>query len=226
MSRSLAMNSGSRDSLKVLTRCGTSPCAFQIPCTAPRLMPTALAMARPVQWVASPGGASRVNSTTRSTVASDRRGVPGGRVLSRRRPATPSAINRSCQRQTHGLDLPVRCRIVLVPRSSAVARTISARPTCFLRAAAIGHHRLQAGTVGGRNLDGDPFAHPTDLAPSRRMGTVCLGQSTSVQTLLLLIALISVVLMWPAAPCNPILVMRAAPDAKNLKDQCAEAFRV
>src|SRR3954463_3198069 len=178
MSRSLAMNSGPRDSLKVLTRCGTSPCAFQIPCTAPRLMPTALAIARPVQWVASPGGASRVNSTTRSTVASDRRGVPGGRVLSRSRPATPSAMNRSCQRQTHGLDLPVRCRIVLVPRSSAVARMISARPTCFLRAAAIGHHRLQAGTLGGRNLDGDPVAHPTDLAPSRRMGTVCLGQST------------------------------------------------
>src|SRR3954447_1801243 len=131
MSRSLAMNSGSRASLKVLTRCGTSPCAFQIPCTAPRLMPTALALARPVQWVASPGGASRVNSTTRSTVASDRRGVPGGRVLSRRSPATPSAMNRSCQRQTHGLDLPVRCMIVLVPRSSAVARMISARQTCF-----------------------------------------------------------------------------------------------
>ncbi len=49
------------DELRVLgqkarTRCGTSPCAFQMPCTALKLMPTALAIARPVQCVASPDG--------------------------------------------------------------------------------------------------------------------------------------------------------------------------
>lgn len=125
------MNAGSVDSLKVLTRCGTSPCAFQIPCTALRLIPAAAAIARPVQCVASPGGSSRVRSTTRSTVASGNGGVPGGRVLSRSRPSTPSAMNRACQRPTQGLLLPVRRMISAVPQPSAVARMILARQTCF-----------------------------------------------------------------------------------------------
>src|SRR3954463_11165424 len=83
MSRNLLINAGSLDSLKVRTRCGTSPCAFEMPCTALRLIPIAFAMARPVQCVVSPGGTWRVSSTTRSTVALGSGGVRGGRVLSR-----------------------------------------------------------------------------------------------------------------------------------------------
>jgi hypothetical protein len=58
------------------------------------------------------------------------------------------------------------------------AREIRRMPLCSGPTETLGT-RAQVGTVGGRDLDGDPFAHPTDLAPSRRMGTVCLGQSTS-----------------------------------------------
>jgi hypothetical protein len=43
----------------------------------------------------------------------------------------PSRMKRSCQRQTHGLDLPVRRTIAAVPQPPAVARTILARQTCF-----------------------------------------------------------------------------------------------
>ncbi len=57
-----------------------------------------------------------------------------GRVLSRSRPSKPSSMNRSCQRQTQVLDLPVRRMISFVPNPSAVNRTISARQTCFCAA--------------------------------------------------------------------------------------------
>jgi hypothetical protein len=141
------MNAGSRGSLKVRTRCGTSPCAFQMPCTTLGLIPATLAIARPVQWVASPGGAWRVSSTTRSTVAAGSGGLPGGRVLSRSSPATPSAMNRACQRQTHGFDTPARRMISAVPQPAAVARMTAARQTCFcglLRSATIAFRRARS----------------------------------------------------------------------------------
>ena len=56
MSRSLSTNAGSLDSLNCRTRCGWSPCARQMRCTELTLTPAALAIAAPVQWVASPGG--------------------------------------------------------------------------------------------------------------------------------------------------------------------------
>ena len=58
-----------------------------------------LAINRPVQCVVSPGGSQSVRATTRSATSSGRRGVPGGRVLSRSKPSTPSSMNRACQRQ-------------------------------------------------------------------------------------------------------------------------------
>ena len=131
MSRSLAANAGSLDSLKVRTRCGRSLCARQTRSTELGLVPVASAMALAVQWVASCGGSAAVSSTTRSIVSCARGGMRDGRVLSRSSPATPSRMNRSCQRQTHGFDLPVRRMISPVPRPSAVPRTILARQTCF-----------------------------------------------------------------------------------------------
>src|SRR3954447_26328809 len=80
MSRSLLMNSGSVESLNILTRCGTSPCAFKIACTEPKLIPTASAIARPVQCVASPGGTPPKPRTTcldRRSYGRHRRPQPG-----------------------------------------------------------------------------------------------------------------------------------------------------
>ena len=94
-------------------------------------MPTALAMARTVQCVASLPGGSSVSATTLSTSDGASGAMPGGRVLSRSRPSTPSAMNRSCQRHTQVLDLPVAAMIATVPRPSSVSRTICARHTCF-----------------------------------------------------------------------------------------------
>ena len=114
------------------------------------LIPVAAAMAAAVQWVASPGGSVGVRATTRSIVACDKGGTRGGRVLSRSSPATPSRMNRSCQRQTHGLDLPVRRTISPVPRPSAVARTILARQTCFcglLRSATTASRRARSAAL-------------------------------------------------------------------------------
>jgi hypothetical protein len=51
--------------------------------------------------------------------------------MSRTKPATPLRMNRSCQRQTHGLDTSARRMISAVPQPWAVARMIFARQTCF-----------------------------------------------------------------------------------------------
>jgi hypothetical protein len=77
---------------------------------------------------------------TRCTVTAGNGGLPGLRVLSRVNPATPSAMNRACQRHTTGFDLPERRMISEVPQRSAVARMMLARHTCFcgaLRSATI-----------------------------------------------------------------------------------------
>jgi hypothetical protein len=71
-------------------------------------MPASLAIARPVQWVATPGGSAQVIATTRATVSAGNGGVPGGLVLSRKRPVVPASAKRHCQRQTAGRLTPTR----------------------------------------------------------------------------------------------------------------------
>src|SRR6266849_4641700 len=89
--------------------------AAQIRCTLRWLIPAALAIARPVQCVAWPGGSASVISTTRSIVAGDNGGLPAGRVASCSKPSTPSAMHLACQRQIVGLPLPVCRWIAIVP---------------------------------------------------------------------------------------------------------------
>ena len=108
MSASLVMNSGSRLRLKVRRRCGCSLWAAQIRCTVRNDSPVALAIARPVQWVASPGGSAQVSATTCRTSSSPGGGLPGFLVLSRSSPSTPASAKRCCQRQTAGRLIPAR----------------------------------------------------------------------------------------------------------------------
>ena len=84
-------------------------------CVALRLILAALAMARPVQCVTSPGGGVSVSATTRLATSNPSAGTRDGRVLSRRSPSTPSCMKRSCQRHTAVLALPVRRMISAVP---------------------------------------------------------------------------------------------------------------
>lgn len=76
-------------------------------CTELTLMPTASAIAALVQCDASCGGSSMVNATTRSLTEGSSFAMREGRVLSRKRPSTPSTAKRSCQRQTQVFDLRV-----------------------------------------------------------------------------------------------------------------------
>ena len=54
-------------------------------------MPMSRAIARTVQWVASPGGGASVRATTRSTSSAASRGMRDGRVRSRNSPSTPAS---------------------------------------------------------------------------------------------------------------------------------------
>ena len=121
-------------------------------------MPVAMAIAAAVQWVASPGGSPAVNSTTRAITTLSKGGLRDGRVLSRSRPSTRACMNRSCQRQTTDLLLPVCRMIAAVPSPSAVESTIRARQTCFC-----GLFRLATTAASlGPNVNDDPLAHPPD----------------------------------------------------------------
>jgi hypothetical protein len=107
------------------------PCAFQMRRTALALILLAAAIMSAVQCVVSPGASLSVRATTRSASSGARRAMREGRVLSRSKPSTPSAMKRSCQRQTQVLDLPVRRMIAAVPTPSADNKMIDARQTCF-----------------------------------------------------------------------------------------------
>ena len=83
---------GSLESLNCRTRCGCSPCARQMRWTELTLMPAALAIIAPVQWVASPGGSvERQSDDALGHLRRRAAGCASGRVLSRSRPSTPSS---------------------------------------------------------------------------------------------------------------------------------------
>jgi hypothetical protein len=65
-----------------------------------------------VDWVVSPGGGFNVAATILCALSSSSRASRPGRVFSSKCPSTPSSINRSCQRQTQILLMPV-CRLSL-----------------------------------------------------------------------------------------------------------------
>ena len=73
------------------TRCGFKPAAAQMRPTLEGLMPIAAAIVARLQWVAWAGVAWAVLVSTASFTASVSGGLRDGRVLSRRRPSTPSA---------------------------------------------------------------------------------------------------------------------------------------
>ena len=133
-------------------------------------MPTALAIARPVQWVVSPGGSvsgQRDDPVDRPPGRAAGCAAAGScRAAARRR---PSCMKRSCQRQTQVFDLPVRRMISAVPRPSAVTSTI--RPARHASAGCCGpDDRLQTAAIGGGDGDGDTGAHAPDSHASNPAG--------------------------------------------------------
>src|SRR5207237_10476178 len=101
-------------------------------------MPTALAIAGPVQWLAWCGGSVQVSATTRAVVSAALGALPGLRVLSRSRPSTPRSAKRCCQRHTVGRLTPMLCATCCTDPRSAEASTIRARSTCLRRPVPVG----------------------------------------------------------------------------------------
>src|SRR5256885_12042345 len=111
-------------------------------CTEPTEMPIALAIARPVQWVAWCGGSMQVNATTCAVVSAASGALPGLRVLSRNRPSTPLSAKRCCQRHTVGRLTPMLCATRCAEWRSAEAH--DTRPLdMFARPVAVGRNRRQ-----------------------------------------------------------------------------------
>jgi hypothetical protein len=131
MSVTFSSNCGSLETLNFAVRCGLRPASAQMRCTLVRLMPIAFAIVRTLQCVASAGVSRAVLASTLAFVAALSGLRPGGRVLSRRRPSTPSSAKRLCQRHTQGFDFPVARQIALIVSPSAVSSTIRARQTAF-----------------------------------------------------------------------------------------------
>ena len=150
---------GSLESLNWRTRCGCSPWARQMRWTELTLMPTASAISAPVQWVVSPGGSL-------DGQRHDALGHPGpsgamreGRVLSRRRPSNALRMNRSCQRQTQVLDLPVWRMISLVPSALGRKQHDLGSPDVLLRRVAVLDQSLKPIHVGRSDGKGNAGAH-------------------------------------------------------------------
>jgi hypothetical protein len=91
-----------------------------------------------------------------------------GRVLSRNRPATPSVIKRSCQRQTAFLLVPLPRTISAVPQPSAVSRIMPARQICFCGLFRSTTTAFQLGTGVG----GDPNCDTIKHAIESHVGTL------------------------------------------------------
>jgi hypothetical protein len=140
MSLSLAAKLGSRERLKVRSRYGCNLCFRQMRCTEPTEMPMALAMARPVQWVAWCGGAVQVNATIRAVVSAAIGALPGLRVLSRSTPSTPLSAKRCRHRHTVGRLTPTLRASHCAERRSAEASTRRARSACL-------RDRLRSATI-------------------------------------------------------------------------------
>src|SRR5271168_2665890 len=89
--QAFSTNRLSFDSLKPRTRCGLSPCAFQIRRTLVWLRPTVWAIVRVLHWVAAGGFSCRVLSTTCAITSGANGGLRPGRLASRLSPAIPCA---------------------------------------------------------------------------------------------------------------------------------------
>ena len=117
--------------MNVRTRCGCSPCPFQMRRTLAGLMPATAAMLRVLQWVAFGGFSRSVSSTTPATVAWLRLGFRPGRLASFSRPGTPATSYRWRQRLIVGVVVCSRYLISPVDTPALLSKTIFARRTTF-----------------------------------------------------------------------------------------------
>src|SRR5215467_4148100 len=92
VSVTFSSNCGSFDTLNRRTRCGFKPASAQIRPTLEGLMPIAAAIESRLQCVALGGNSLAVLDRTLHFIVAGSGFLPGGRVLSRNKPSTPSAM--------------------------------------------------------------------------------------------------------------------------------------
>jgi hypothetical protein len=175
-SSSLAAKSGSVERLKVRRRWGCSLWAAQMRCTVRSDTSIALAMARPVQWVGSPGGSAQVSAISCWTTSGGTGALPGLRVASRKRPSAPASANRRCQRHTAGAADPGTLGD-LGDRQPFGRVEDDPRPRhMLLGAVTIGQDRLQTSTIRGRDQRTYELTYGPIMPqprPSRRSSRTC-----------------------------------------------------
>jgi hypothetical protein len=154
ISLGLAANCGSLDSWKRRTRGDCNAEHATIRCTELTLIPTAFAIAEPVQWLAAGGGPASVMATS-----GDARRP---RLNPAKAPPRHGPRNRSCQRPITGLALPIGCMISAMPQPSAVRRMIFAPQKCFCRAVAVRRHRFKHVAAGSAQSDVPSLVHSSD----------------------------------------------------------------
>ena len=148
--------------LKVRMRWGCSRWAPQIRCTERKEIPAGLAMARPVQWVASPGASAQVRATTAAPSRRPGAACPacGWHPAAARRPRPGEP---PLQRQTAGRPIWARLATSATLSRSAGARMIRARATCFGRGYD-GDDRLQTSTILSRDHGTHDLSHGPRIA--------------------------------------------------------------
>ena len=127
-----AANAGSCDSLRRRTRCGCRPCAAQMRCTERSEMPLVTTIARPVQWVVSPGGSARSARRHRQPALTAMRQTGFSRLVVQQ--AGHALAHKPLLPAPHtGLRNPGAAHDFGGAKPSPVARMIRARHTCFCR---------------------------------------------------------------------------------------------
>src|SRR5438046_4337486 len=122
------------------------------------LIPTALAIAGAVQWVASCGGVWLVSATTRSTVSAGSGGMRGPGLVARE-PLNPLLHEALLPAPDHGLALANRAHDGTGALAVGGQNHDPRPPHVLLRAVAIPDDRLQTHSIRRRNGDGNSFAH-------------------------------------------------------------------
>ena len=131
---------------------------------AQAMMPTALAMARPVQWVASPGGSEQVSSSTFATTLAESGALPGLRVLSRSKAVDALLAVAQLPAPDRGAADPGATRD-FQNRQALGGQQNDLRPLNMLeRAAAVRDDGEQTLAIFGRNNDIDGLGHVARLA--------------------------------------------------------------
>ena len=120
-------------------------------------MPFALAIARPVHCVASPGCSVQVSATTWRTVASPGGALPGLRAASRNRPSTPGFREAPLPAPHRRPADPGAPRHLGRPQDDPSPRHV------LLGAVAIGYHRLQPSALRNRDQGANDLSHALSI---------------------------------------------------------------